>query len=104
MSHMHLIHTDEAVRMNCLLIRKCLFFQIMWKLSIHLHLFLISISLIHCQQLQWILLKAENSGDSPPPRRDAALGFDTTFLVLYGGRDQSGMPRDDAYAFNILQG
>ena len=76
----------------------------MSNLSMYLYLFLISISLIDCQQLQWILLKSENSGDSPPPRRDAALGFDSTFLVLYGGRDQSGMPRDDSYAFNIMQG
>lgn len=76
----------------------------MSNLSIYLYLFLISISFIDCQQLQWILLKSENSGDSPPARRDAALGFDSTFLVLYGGRDQSGMPRDDSYAFNIMQG
>lgn len=76
----------------------------MSKLSIAIHFLLISISLIHCQQLQWTLLKAEGSGDSPMARRDAALGFDSTFLVLYGGRGQSGMPLDDAYSFNILQG
>ena len=38
------------------------------------------------------------------PRRDAALGFDSTFLILFGGRDQSGMPLQDTYAFNTLQG
>lgn len=76
----------------------------MSKLSIYTYFFLISVSLIDCQQLQWILLKAEGSGDSPMARRDAALGFDSTFLVLYGGRGQSGMPLDDAYSFNILQG
>ncbi len=76
----------------------------MSKLSIYLHLFLLSISSINSQQLQWILLSDGSSGDSPIPRRDAALGFDTSFLILYGGRDQSGMPRQDSYAFNILQG
>lgn len=76
----------------------------MLKLSIYLHLFLISILSINCQQLQWILLSDGSAGDAPMARRDAALGFDSSFLILYGGRDQSGMPRQDSYAFNILQG
>jgi hypothetical protein len=76
----------------------------MSKLSIYLHLFLISISSINSQQLQWILLSDGSAGDAPMARRDAAMGFDSTFLILYGGRDQSGMPRQDTYAFNILQG
>jgi len=76
----------------------------MIKLSIFFHVFLLSISLINSQQLQWILLSDGSGPDSPPPRWDAALGFDSSFLILYGGRDQSGMPRQDTYAFNILQG
>ncbi|CAF3328091.1 unnamed protein product [Rotaria socialis] len=76
----------------------------MKKLKIFLHFFLISILSINCQQLQWILLSDGSSGDTPMPRRDAALGFDSTFLILYGGRDQSGMPLQDTYAFNVLQG
>ncbi|CAF4668930.1 unnamed protein product, partial [Rotaria socialis] len=75
----------------------------MKKLKIFLHFFLISILSINCQQLQWILLSDGSSGDTPMPRRDAALGFDSTFLILYGGRDQSGMPLQDTYAFNVLQ-
>jgi hypothetical protein len=77
----------------------------MSKLSIFFLLLLISISSLNCQQLQWILLSDGSSGDTPMPRRDAALGFDPSqFLILFGGRDQSGMPRQDGYAFNILQG
>jgi hypothetical protein len=76
----------------------------MSKLSIYLHLFLIFISSINSQQLQWILLNDGSAGDAPMPRRDAALGFDNAFLILYGGRDQAGMPRQDTYAFNIPQG
>ncbi len=76
----------------------------MLHLSIYLHLLFISILSINCQQLQWILLSDGSMGDGPMPRRDAALGFDSTFLMLFGGRDQSGMPRQDSYAFNILQG
>ncbi len=76
----------------------------MSKLSVYLHLFLICISSINSQQLQWILLSDGSGGDAPMPRSDAALGFDSSFLILFGGRDQSGMPRQDTYAFNILQG
>ncbi|CAF1202107.1 unnamed protein product [Rotaria sordida] len=76
----------------------------MTKFTIVLHCFLISILSINSQQLQWILLSDGSSPDTPMPRRDAALGFDSSFLILYGGRDQSGMPRQDTYAFNILQG
>ncbi|CAF2845073.1 unnamed protein product [Rotaria sp. Silwood2] len=76
----------------------------MTKLTIFLYCFLLTILSINSQQLQWILLSDGSSGDTPMPRRDAALGFDSTFLILYGGRDQSGMPRQDSYAFNILQG
>ena len=59
---------------------------------------------VHCQQLQWIALSDGSGMDSPMPRRDAAMGFDSTFLILFGGRDQSGMPLQDTYAFNTLQG
>ncbi|CAF1432008.1 unnamed protein product [Rotaria sp. Silwood1] len=76
----------------------------MTKQAIFLHYFLISILSINSQQLQWILLSDGSSGDTPMPRRDAALGYDSVFLILYGGRDQSGMPRQDSYAFNLLQG
>ena len=76
----------------------------MSKLSIYLHLFLIFVSSVNSQQMQWVLLSDGSAGDAPMPRRDAALGFDSSFLILFGGRDQSGMPRQDTYAFNILQG
>jgi hypothetical protein len=42
--------------------------------------------------------------DTPMARRDAALGFDQTFLILFGGRTQTGMPLQDCYSFNILTG
>ena len=74
----------------------------MSNLSIYLLLFLVLS--IDAQQLQWILLSDGSAGDAPMPRRDAAMGFDSSFLIVYGGRDQSGMPRQDTYAFNILQG
>jgi hypothetical protein len=66
--------------------------------------FLLSISSIHGQQFQWVLLADGNGMDGPMPRRDAALGFDSSFLVLFGGRDQAGMPMQDSYAFNVLIG
>ena len=73
----------------------------MTKLPLVLHLFLLFISSINSQQLQWTLLSDGSSGDAPMARRDAALGFDSTYLILYGGRDQSGMPRQDSWGFNI---
>lgn len=76
----------------------------MTKLLIFVHCFIISILSINSQQLQWILLSDGSSGDTPMPRRDAALGYDSVYIILYGGRDQSGMPRQDTYAFNTLQG
>ncbi|CAF1647177.1 unnamed protein product [Adineta ricciae] len=55
--------------------------------------------------MQWILLSdGQVGGNVPSPRRDAALGFDSSFLILYGGRDQSGMPAQEIFTFNILQG
>ncbi|UJR13698.1 hypothetical protein I4U23_000709 [Adineta vaga] len=75
------------------------------KLLIFIHFFLLFIISIHSQQFQWTLLSdGQIGGDVPTPRRDAALGFDSSFLILYGGRDQSGMPNQDTFAFNILQG
>ncbi|CAF1010142.1 unnamed protein product [Adineta steineri] len=76
----------------------------MTELTLFLHLFFLSFVLINCQQLQWTLLSEVPSGDGPTPRRNAAMGFDSSFLILYGGRDQSGMPTQDTFAFNILQG
>ena len=74
-------------------------------LSIYIQFFLLFIISIHSQQLQWILLSdGQIGGNVPSPRRDAALGFDSSFLILYGGRDQSGMPTQDTFTFNILQG
>lgn len=61
-------------------------------------------STIHSQQLQWILLSEGTSMDTPLARRDAALGFDGNFLLLFGGRGQTGMPLQDTYSFNILTG
>lgn len=66
--------------------------------------FLIFISIINAQQFQWVLLSDGTSMDTPIARRDAALGFDLTFLILYGGRTQAGMPLQDTYAFNLLTG
>jgi hypothetical protein len=71
---------------------------------IYLSIFLILISTTDAQQFQWILLTDGTSMDTPMARRDAALGFDQTFLILFGGRTQSGMPLQDSYAFNILTG
>lgn len=65
---------------------------------------LLYISTIQCQQMQWILLSDGSGMDSPMPRRDAALGFDSQYLILYGGRDQAGMPLQDSYAFNVAIG
>ena len=61
-------------------------------------------STIHAQQLQWVLLSEGTSMDTPLARRDAALGFDGNFLLLYGGRGQNGKPLQDTYSFNILTG
>jgi hypothetical protein len=76
----------------------------MTKLSILFYFLLLSISSINSQQLQWTLLSDGSSGDTPMARRDAALGYDSIYLIVYGGRDQSGMPRQDAWGFNILLG
>lgn len=59
---------------------------------------------VQSQQLQWVLLSEGTSMDTPSPRRDAALGFDQTFLLLFGGRGQNGMPLQDTYSFNLLTG
>jgi hypothetical protein len=71
---------------------------------IYLAIFLIFVSTTYTQQLQWILLTDGTSVDTPIARRDAALGFDQTFLILFGGRTQTGMPLQDCYAFNLLTG
>ena len=76
----------------------------MTKLLTIVYYLLISISLIYSQQMQWILLSDGLSGDTPTPRRDAALGYDSIYLILYGGRDQWGMPHQDSYVFNTFQG
>jgi len=73
-------------------------------LLIYLSIFLIFVSTTYTQQFQWILLSDGTSADTPTARRDAALGFDQTFLILYGGRNQPGMPLQDCYAFNTLTG
>lgn len=52
--------------------------------------------------MQWVLLSDGSDMEGPMARRDAAMGFDSTFLVIYGGRDQSGMPLQDSYGFNVL--
>ncbi|CAF1484802.1 unnamed protein product, partial [Adineta steineri] len=70
----------------------------------YLFIFLIFISTTYTQQFQWILLSDGSSMDTPDPRRDAALGFDQTFLILYGGRTETGMPLQDCYSFNVLTG
>lgn len=71
---------------------------------IYLSIFLVSLSSIYAQQLEWVLLSDGSSMDTPEPRRDAALGFDQSFLILYGGRGQDGEPKDDSRSFNILTG
>jgi hypothetical protein len=71
---------------------------------IYLPIFLIFVSTTNAQQLQWILLTDGSSMDTPMARRDAALGFDQTFLILFGGRTHTGMPLQDCYSFNILTG
>jgi hypothetical protein len=71
---------------------------------IYVAIFLICVSTAYTQQLQWILLTDGSSMDTPIARRDAAMGFDQTFLILFGGRTQSGMPLQDCYSFNILTG
>lgn len=71
---------------------------------IYFSIFLIFASTTYAQQFQWILLSDGSSMDTPIARRDAALGFDQTFLILYGGRTHTGMPLQDTYAFNILTG
>ena len=70
----------------------------------HLPIFLLLLTIVHAQQFQWILLTDGTSMDTPEARRDAALGFDQTFLILYGGRTQTGTPTQDSYAFNLQTG
>ena len=77
-----------------------MFFNIL----IYLAIFLISLSSIYTQQLEWVLLTDGSSMDTPDPRRDAALGFDQSFLILYGGRGNDGEPMDDSRSFNVLTG
>ena len=72
--------------------------------SIYFLLYLTLISTIRAQQLQWMLLSDGTSMDTPQPRRDAALGFDNTFLILFGGRPQTGVPLQDTHSFNLLTG
>lgn len=71
---------------------------------IDLIIFFVSLSAIYTQQLEWVLLTDGSSMDTPEPRRDAALGFDQSFLILYGGRGNDGEPMDDSRSFNILTG
>ncbi|CAF4029065.1 unnamed protein product [Rotaria magnacalcarata] len=71
---------------------------------VYVSIFLIFVSTTNTQQLEWILLSDGTSTDTPQARRDAALGFDQTFLLLYGGRTQTGIPLQDSYSFNILSG
>ncbi|CAF4896812.1 unnamed protein product [Rotaria sp. Silwood1] len=71
---------------------------------IYFTIFLIFVSTTYTQQLQWILLSDGSSTDTPEARRDAALGFDQAFLILYGGRTQTGTPQQDTYSFNLLTG
>jgi hypothetical protein len=71
---------------------------------IYLSICLICVSTAYAQQFQWILLSDGSSMDTPMARRDAAMGFDQTFLILFGGRTQTGMPLQDCYSFNILTG
>ena len=73
-------------------------------ISLYLCSFLIFVSTIYTQQLQWILLSDGASMDTPTARRDAALGFDQTYLILYGGRAKIGMPLQDSHVFNLLTG
>lgn len=73
-------------------------------ISIYVYIFLIFVSTINAQPLQWILLSDGTSTDTPEPRRDAALGFDQAFLILYGGRTQTGLPLQDSHSFNLLTG
>ncbi|UJR33542.1 hypothetical protein I4U23_020984 [Adineta vaga] len=70
----------------------------------YLPFFLIFLTTVRTQQFQWFLLTDGTSMDTPVARRDAALGFDQTFLILYGGRTQTGVPLQDCYAFNLLTG
>ncbi|CAF0779763.1 unnamed protein product [Didymodactylos carnosus] len=56
------------------------------------------------QGLQWILLTDGTSGDTPAARRDAAMGYDSTFLIVFGGRGLTGLPLQDTSAFNLIQG
>ena len=65
---------------------------------------LIFLVAVQSQQLQWILLSEGTSMDTPSPRRDAALGYDQTFLLLFGGRGQNGVPLQDTYSFNLMNG
>ncbi|CAF0900929.1 unnamed protein product [Rotaria sordida] len=71
---------------------------------IYFPIFLIFVSTTYTQPLQWILLSDGASTDTPEVRRDAALGFDNGFLILYGGRGQTGIPIQDCYSFNLVTG
>jgi hypothetical protein len=71
---------------------------------ISLSILLTFISTTYTQQFQWILLSDGSSMDTPTARRDVALGFDQSYLILYGGRIQTGQPLQDCYSFNLNTG
>lgn len=49
--------------------------------------------------LQWINLTALLQGPSPPPLKDASIGFDNTSrtLIVFGGESQGGLPQQQTY-------
>ena len=49
--------------------------------------------------LQWINLTSLLQGPSPPPLKDASIGFDNTSrtLVVFGGESQGGLPQQQTY-------
>ncbi|EKM80297.1 hypothetical protein AGABI1DRAFT_84761, partial [Agaricus bisporus var. burnettii JB137-S8] len=53
--------------------------------------------------LQWINLTNLLQGNSPPPLKDAAIGYDETSrsIILFGGESQGGFPQGQTYLLNL---
>ncbi|KAA1466489.1 hypothetical protein DENSPDRAFT_791200 [Dentipellis sp. KUC8613] len=53
--------------------------------------------------LQWINLTNLLQGSSPPPLKDASIGYDPTSrnLLIFGGESQGGFPQSQTYLLNL---
>jgi hypothetical protein len=56
--------------------------------------------------LQWINLSAGLNGPSPPPLKDASIGYDevTRSLIIFGGESEGGFVQSQTYLYVVLLG